>query len=445
MSWLSRLGGFEQPKKAQQGKAMELQTQVPNRYIENVIRSMFWKDNIRFGNDSTSFVEDGYGGNVSIYSIVNYILSIAPNVKFEAQIKDGDKWVKDEGSELIKLINNPNPMDTYSSLINSVIGWKLLDGSTYIYAPRIELGANKGKTLELWSMPATNMQIVGGGVRKPIEGYKYSQWREMIPADDVLYMKYFNPVGAIDSLSGIFTGMSPLRAAVLTAKKANSAAQAGVSAYENNGAGGIVSKADSEWGSFTQENVDALEQRWQSNNGGANNYGKVAFTGGQIDFHRLNMSPADLRLGESELQAMRQLGGVYRFPTQLINDSEGKTYSNQAAAQKSVYSDTVIPEMQEIGQGIAKWLGPAYYGDQEMRIITDTSEIEVLQQDKKTQVSWLVDAWWLSPNEKRQEMNKPISPDPKMDEIFVPNNVTSMKDLDLLSEINVSSSGNSNE
>ena len=55
--------------------------------------------------------------------------------------------------------------------------------------------------------------------------------------------------------------------------------------------------------------------------GGADAYGSMAFTDAQIDFKRMNMSPADLRLGESELQSMRQLGGVYKFPTQLINSS----------------------------------------------------------------------------------------------------------------------------
>ena len=57
MRSLGEIFGFEQPKKT---KATELQVSAPNPYIENVVRSMFWKNDIKFNSDSTSFVLDGY-------------------------------------------------------------------------------------------------------------------------------------------------------------------------------------------------------------------------------------------------------------------------------------------------------------------------------------------------------------------------------------------------
>jgi phage portal protein BeeE len=280
------------------------------------------------------------------------------------------------------------------------------------------------------------MQVVGGGIRKPIEGFKYSEWSELIPIEEVMYLRYFNPVGAIDNLSGSLVGMSPLRAAVMTAKKSNSAALAGVSAYENNGAMGIISKAGGQFSDYTQETAAALDAAWKAKNGGADAFGKIAHTPGQIEFNRLNMSPADLRLGESELQSMRQLGGVYKFPTQLINDSEGKTYSNQAAAQKSVYSDTIIPEMRGIGEGLMNKWGDAYYPNVEARLIPDTADIEVLQEDKAAQATWLVSVDFMTQNEKRAEMGLGEDPDPKMDDYLIPNGKTFKEDLDLFADVN---------
>ena len=446
MSWLSKFGGFDETQEIQE-KAMDLQVQAPNKYIEQLVKTMWWSNNLKFDADSTSFVEDGYGGNVDIYSIINYVITTASNVPFKVQILEKGKYVDDFDSELLDRIQNPNPLTNYSLFIEETLGWKLIDGALYVYGPRLEIGPNKGQALEIWTMPSTNMMVVGGDIRKPIEGFKYSHWDDTIPVEDVLYLRYFNPVAALNSLAGSLTGMSPLRAAVLTAKKSNSAAQAGVSAYENNGAIGIVSKASNEWAKFSPETAKAMDERWKLASGGATNYGKIAYTDGNIDFHRLNMSPAELRLGESELQSKRQMAALYKVPTQLLNDAEGATFSNQREAQKSVYTNTIIPEMRSLGEGFTKWLGEAYYPKHKIRIIPDTSNIEVLQTDKKEMVGWLNEAWWLTPNRKLEIMEEPVSDNPKMDEEYVPNNITNINDLDLLAEItpNVGSGGDNEE
>ena len=432
MSWLAKLGGFEdKPKKE---KAMQLQTVVPNLYMDNLVKSMLYNGNINF-EDSSSFVQDGYGGNVDIYSIINYVITTAANVRFKAQVKDGDEWVDDPDSDLVTLLNSPNPLTTRSLFIEESLGWKLIDGAMYLYAPRLDIGVDKGKTLELWTMPSTNMQIVGGGIRKPIEGFRYSEWEEMIPSEDVLYMRYFNPVSAIGNLSGSLVGLSPLRAAILTAQKSNSAALAGVSAYENNGAMGIVSRASNQFAEFSEDNAKGLEDTWKRRNGGANNYGKLAYSPGQIDFNRLNMSPADLRLGEAELQSKRQLAAVYKVPTQLLNDAEGATFSNQKEAQKSVYTNTIIPELSNLAEGITQWLGKAYYPNEEARIIVDTANIDVLQEDKEAQASWLVNADWMTQNEKRIEMGLGVdADDEKMDDYLISSSKMFSKDLDMFND-----------
>ena len=439
MSWLSDFGGFTNKKVEaleQRVKATELQIQAPNPYIENLVRNMFFRNDIKFNNDSTSFVIDGYGGNVSIYSIINYLATTAPNIKFKAQILESGVWADDEGAEIIKLINKPNPLTTYSLFIEETLGWKFIDGAYYVFGPRIPLGKNKGKPLELWTMPSTRMNVVGGGIRKPIEGFRYEMFEDLIDSNDVMYGRYFNPVSALDNLAGSLTGMPPLRSAVLTAKKSNSAAQAGVSAYENNGAQGIVSRDSGEFAEFGEEAAKALREQHKSDYGGANNFGTVGYTGAQIKYHPMSMSPADLRLGESELQSMRQMGGVFKFPTQLINDSEGATFSNQAEAQKSIYTNTLIPEMRGLGEGIMNTWGESFYGNVEARLIPDTSEIEVLQQDKAAQATWLVNAWWLTGNQKLEEQNFEKSDDPRMDEIQFPNTATASSDLDILGDIN---------
>ena len=433
MSWLSDLGGFT--KKASKPQKI-IANPADNIYLANLIKNMLWNGNLRLDNSSRSFVEDGYAGNIDIYSIVNYVITTASNVRFKVQIKDGGKWIDDDKSELIKLINRPNALTNYSLFIEETLGWKILDGALYVYAPRLENGINKGKTLELWTMPSTNMEVVGGDIMKPIKGFRYNSWENIIPIEDVLYLRYFNPIGAIDNLSESLTGMSPLRAAVMSATRSNSAAMAGVAAFENNGAMGIISKDSGQWADFSDANAKALSDAWKYRNGGADNYNKVVFTDGQIDFKRMNMSPADLRIGELELQSKRQIAASIKVPTQLLNDAEGATFSNQEAAQKSVYENTIIPEMRSLGEGIINWLGESYYGNAEVRMIPDVSEIGVLQKDREKLASWLVNADFMTQNEKRKEMGLGEDESNKnMDDYLIPSSKIFSKDLDMIDDM----------
>jgi phage portal protein BeeE len=120
-----------------------------------------------------------------------------------------------------------------------------------------------------------------------------------------------------------------------------------------------------------------------------------------------------------------------------VNDAEGATFSNQREAQKSVYTNTIIPEMRGLGEGIAAWLGESYYPGQEIRIIPDTNNIEVLQEDKSAQATWLASADWMTQNEKRVEMGLPEDQDNEsMDDYLIPTGKMFAKDLDLMNDIN---------
>ena len=172
MNWsdLSEWAGFTDKKEVEviDTKAMELNVQAPNKYIEQMIKTMWWKNDIRFDADSSSFVEDGYAGNVDIYSIINYVITTAANVPFKLQIKAGDTWEDDPQSELIKLISRPNALTNYSLFIEETLGWKMIDGSAFVHAPILEVGRNKGKATSMWTMPSTKMHIIGGDIHKPI-------------------------------------------------------------------------------------------------------------------------------------------------------------------------------------------------------------------------------------------------------------------------------------
>ncbi len=398
----------------------------------NQFNNNFSQINTEFGGDE--FVKNGYGGNADVYAIINYIITTASNVPLLLEIKQPDgTWKIDPDSELIRLINEPNPETGYSLMIEELLGWKLIDGNGYLYAPRIRAGVNKGKSQRLWVMPSNGVRVMGGGLTQIISGYTYDGWTGEIPPENVMTVRYFNPLGTLSGdKRAIFTGQSPLKAAEMVIKKLNTGALSEITAFANNGAIGVFSR-DGQEGQFTEEQSEKLDRRWKQRYGGAKNKNSIAHTPANIKYHKIGESPADLKVVEAALAAKRQIAAIFKFPTELLNDPDGSTFNNQAEAHKSLYTNVIVPEMRGIGEGINRWLASSYYPEgTETRIIPDTSNIEVLQTNKKDQAEWLAKAHHLKLSEKRVIAGGEA--DPAIDDYYLPSNLIALSDIDNISE-----------
>ena len=371
---------------------------------------------------SEEYVKNGYSGNADAYAIINYIITTASNVPLMLEIKQADgTWLKDEKSKFIELINNPNPEMGYSLMIEELLGWKMIDGAGYLYAPRLDAGLNKGKSNELWVMPSVGMQVIGGGPTQLIKEYTYDRWDKAIPSDKVMMIRYFNPSGALTGdKRAIFTGQSPLKAAELVLKKLNTGAVAEISAYSNGGANGFISREGID-GDFTPEQLKGLEERFKASSGGAKNFRKLVATPANVKYHKTGDSPADMDIVNASLAAKRQLAAIFKFPTELLNDPDGSTFNNQAEAHKALYTNVIIPEMRDIGEGLVRWMGRDYHPNETIRITPDTSNIEVLQKNRKEQAEWLAKAYWIKANRKQEIMGE--ATDDEMDDYFLPSNL----------------------
>lgn len=404
-----------------------------NEFLSNIIQ--FFNSQVQINSEfnGDQFVLNGYGGNGDLFSIINYTITTASNVPFVAEIKQPDgTWKIDPKSELIAVINNPNHTSGYSLMIEELLGWKMIDGTGYMYAPRIREGINKGKTKELWVMPSNGMRVIGGGITQIIKGYTYDQWEDLIPPENVMMIRYFNPLGTLSGdKRSIFTGMSPLKAMELIIKKSNTGAVAEISSYVNGGMNGFISR-DGKDADFTPEQAEGLERRYKQASGGAANNKKLVFTPANVKFNKTGESPADLKIVDSNLGAKRTMAAGFKFPTQLINDPDGSTFNNQAEAHKSLYTNVIIPEMRSLGESFVRWLGKSYYPNDEIRIVPNTTDIEVLQANKKEQAEWLDKAWWIKGNQKQVIMG--FEADSELDKYFIPTNLIELDDIDNLTE-----------
>jgi HK97 family phage portal protein len=322
--------------------------------------------------------------------------------------------------ELQLLIENPNPVMSQFDFIASLMGYYLLTGDAFTFAPFLENGINQGKTKELWPMASHLIGIKFGSIENPIKGYFYNNQPEtLIDPKYVCHVKTWNP----DSNGYAFRGMSPLRAASKNVKMGNSAVIAEVKSFENMGPDGILSREGTgEGSSFTPEQAETLETRYRNKYTGVENAKKIVMTGATVKWQQMGLSPVDLNILESKKYNMATLCNIYGAPVQIFNNTDKTAFNNMDAAHKQMYLHAVLPVLYAIRDGFNRWLTPKWGSD--LWLTPDISGIEVLQSNKKEMAEWLNVAWWIKGKDKQRMMG--LDEDPEMDKYFLPTSIIEM-------------------
>ena len=401
--------------------------------------------------DTASLIKDGYQGNADVYSVINYISTIASNIEWTlSEIKDEKALVSLKNSEewdaktmaleakaleqitshpVLDVWNNPNKLQTRSEFIYNWCGFKLITGNAFINGVAPAIGRNKGLFQELFIMPSQFVEIIPGDIREPIKKYIINAGIKTLKFDPevVNHSKYFNP----DFRDGqSLFGMSPLQAAFRTLQSSNDADTARVRAYQNQGAIGMISAGSNEEKmKMSSTELKSLSDKYQEKFGGVDNFNKVLFTTAMAKWDNMGLSPVDLAIIESKLSDFRTLCRVYNFPSQLLNDPEGTTFNNMKEAKKAGVTDAVMPLLNSLRDELNGWL-VANYSKAEGRklfISPDWKSVAVLQEDIQKLVNWLARAWWITPNKKLEIQGIETSKEKGMDKIYIPTNLEELE------------------
>lgn len=369
--------------------------------------------------NSEAYINHGFAKNADVFAIINYIIKRIATIPWKLYTyNQSGELTEVKNHKLIDLIEKPNEMMGQSFFMQSLFVNKLVTGNAFIYLPKLENGANKGQSEEMWVMPSTKIEIVSNGFAKPVDHYRFRGTTEpKFRKEDVIHLKYAN-LGD-DTLYG----MSPLKAGSMVLTKSNDAHTSEVRSFQNMGAVGILSENSKEGrDSMTQEQASFIKTWWQSNYGGPENKGKIHITSQDLKWINLGLSPVDLNIMESLKLSFRQLCNLYQFPSQLLNDNEHATYNNMREAKKALYTDVIIPEIQSLRDELNRALVPAY-GDN-LYLDVDVSGIDVLQDNKKELADMLGVAWWIKGIDKQRMMG--VTEDPEMDKYFLPTSIIEM-------------------
>ena len=423
-----------------------------NKIIYNYLgQSIVWNPE----KDDT-YINKGYMFNSTVYSIVNLIAKTASSIPFQVyEIKNENELKKYKAmtsglmngnilhksllqrkhalaelddTDLHKLLERPNPAQSYSSWIQEIIAFGKLTGNRYIYGIKPESGPNQSKWQELYVLPSQSVEINSNGIFEPVSGYSLDySGQYKIEADDICHIKDFNPF--YDGTGSHLYGMSPLKAGLRSLDTNNAAVTTGAKYLQNQTSRGVLM---SDEGDLNEVQAKQLKDKFRQQYQGADNAGDIIITPKKLSWVNFGLNAADVSLIEQYNASIKDLCNVYSVPVQLLNNTDTSTYNNMVEAKKTLYQNAVIPELNKIKDELNRWLVPSF--GENLYLDFDYSNIAELQEEMDSVVKQMGSAWWTTPNEKRQAMNFGVDEEnEEMNDYYIPANLMPMKN-DIIEE-----------
>ena len=422
-----------------------------NRFIYNVLGN----NKITNSQYNDDFIDKGYKYNPTIYSLIQLISKSAITVPFKIYQKLDESAVKEykgllsnglneesvfksklmrkhifeevEHSALGKLLERPNPAQSFSVFLQELISFGKLTGNRFIYGIAPENGENKGVYSQLYNLPAHLIEIKSDGIFKPVSKYTmmYNESKYELSAEEVLHIADFNPDYQGDGTH--LYGQSPIEAGMRVLTTANEAVETNLKFLHNQSARGMLTPDDDQLTpTQAQQLKDALRRNYQ----GSKSANDIMITGKKFSWTNFGLSTSDLQLLESYNATIKDLCNLYGVPVQLLNNTESTTYDNYRIARKVLFTNAIIPELNKIRDEFNRWLVPQY--GENLYFDFDYSAIPELMPEQQQLIDNLSKSYWLTTNEKREASGYGVDEDnPIMNEYLVPSQFVPISDLDL--------------
>tara|TARA_E500000305_G_scaffold111127_1_gene121575 strand:+ start:8466 stop:10748 length:2283 start_codon:yes stop_codon:yes gene_type:complete len=422
-----------------------------NRFIYDVLG----KNQITNSQYNDDFIDKGYKFNPTIYSLIQLISKSAITVPYKIYQKLDESAVKEykgllsnglnedsvfksklmrkhifeevEHSALGKLLERPNPAQSFSVFLQELISFGKLTGNRFVYGIAPENGENKGIYSQMYNLPAHLIEIKSDGIFKPVSKYTmmYNKNKYELSSEEVLHIADFNPDYQGDGTH--LYGQSPIEAGMRVLTTANEAVETNLKFLHNQSARGMLTPDDDQLTpTQAQQLKDALRRNYQ----GSKSANDIMITGKKFSWTNFGLSTSDLQLLESYNATIKDLCNLYGVPVQLLNNTESTTYDNYRIARKVLFTNAIIPELNKIRDEFNRWLVP-HYGE-DLYFDFDYSAIPELMPEQQQLIDNLSKSYWLTTNEKREASGYGVDEDNHiMNEYLIPNQFVPISDLDL--------------
>jgi HK97 family phage portal protein len=350
----------------------------------------------------TKFADEGYIKNVISYRAVSMISKAVSTIPIKLFEKSENGKTEIKKSEILNLLNFPNPLTNGRLFVESVVSYRIISGNSYI----LSVKSSSGKPIELYSLRPDRVSIISDK-----EGYttayvynagnkdvKY-HCDKITGKSAILHLKNFHPLDD-------HYGLSAIEAAAYSIDQHNQSANWNQALLQNgakpSGALIIKPQTDGGYGNLTDEQYLRIKKQLSEDFMGYNNAGKPIILEGGMDWKELSLSPKDMDYIESKNISAREIALAFGVPPQLLGITGDNTYSNLAEARLAFWEQTIIPMVDEFISALNSWLVPMFGNAENLSLAYDLNNIDALSLKREKLWSMVSNADFLTIEEKRR-------------------------------------------
>jgi HK97 family phage portal protein len=355
---------------------------------------------------------EGYQQNPDVYACIREIATAARGIPLKAMsmTSTGEIEPLQDTHPLQILLRQPNPRMSGGAFIEWLTSYHLVAGNAFILKASAETLA---VPRELYLLRPDTVTPIRGETLGTVARYEYrpaggTGGVVVYEPDDICDFPFFNP---LDDLCG----QPPMQAAVRGVDIGNRGRTWNYNLLQNASRPPGLLTTDQ---GLSPDQRERLAQTIAANFGGQDNAGKVPVLEAGLEWKPTGLTPGEMDWTGMLTMSKRDVCQVFGVPPELIGDASQKTYSNYREARQAFYTETVLPLMDWICDELTGWLSPVYGAG--IVIGYDKAGIEALAEDENAKWARLVNAWWLTPNQRLAECGFEQSTDPLMDVIYIP-------------------------
>lgn len=328
--------------------------------------------------DFGSFAREAYKLDSTSYKCINLVARTAAGIRWKFYT---DETMKREVSDhpMVALWNKPNPRKARTRFIRDTFVFWQIAGNAYIYANR---PGKQAPPQELWCLRPDRVKIIPGD--NDIQAYHYGSnpyAGKTYEPQNVLHLDFLDPLDD-------WYGMSPLNPVLGQVDQQNEGRGWNLALMQNSGrpAGALVYPNQ-----IREETLNALMRQIDSRISGKRNAGRPLVLDSGVEYIEMGKTPLEMDWANLREANVRDIASVLDVAPELVGDAAGKTFANVHEALQSLYTEKVLPMLDEYQDEMNMWL-PAMY-DQPIYAAYDRNDIEALQENKQVASTRATTGW----------------------------------------------------
>jgi HK97 family phage portal protein len=297
----------------------------------NAIRSIMQRNSATWSaREFVAFATEGYRDNPTVRACIMAKQKAAIECPI---ILVNEKGEAVENHQILKLLNKPNPMQSWEKFLTQMIGSHDIAGEGDV----LKIGI--GQSVELWPLRPDWLEITTFSMGLPVscsytpsDTYEESTVKQYQFSELMIWAEY-NPLFR-------WRGLSPLYSAAYSIDTLNEYAKSNKAMLENGMTPSGVLWTDSE---VSDTSFNRLQEQFNGKYAGAKNSGKPMILDGGLKWQGMSFTPREMEFVSGKRLSQLDVCQVLRVPPQIIGIEGSQTFANYEQARAAFYEDEVIP------------------------------------------------------------------------------------------------------